>query len=146
MLHDRELTLFDGTRLVRQDRYDQMRRTFDDTELRSRKVLPVHPAFHILCTACIPTIKDAWLTPEVMALFHFHVLPDMTVPQMTALLRQLFPAIPANLLSKLLDFNGRVHQLQMKGSEAMNEGQDLHLSLRQLIRICRHVSSYPNDL
>lgn len=135
------------------DRYDKMLTKLSFEELKEKKIYPIHPSFRIICSAYLPTVKDPWLTPETMSLFHFHVLPDMTSNQKSTLLKQLFPSISSSSLYLLLQFNAQLDEMKFKLQQTknasenfLNEIQDLYLSLRQLIRICRHISVYPNDL
>ena len=48
LIFDRELTLFDGTRLVHHERYAAMRAKASEEELTKRGILRVHPSFRII--------------------------------------------------------------------------------------------------
>lgn len=50
LIFDRELTLFDGTRLVHHERYAAMRAKASEEELTKRCILRVHPSFRIIGT------------------------------------------------------------------------------------------------
>ena len=74
LVHDRELQLFDGRRLLRADRYDALKESGEDMTALER----IHPDFHIIATAGLPDGKKKWLTPELLNLFFFHELPPVT--------------------------------------------------------------------
>ena len=94
LLTDRELQLPDGSRLVAQDRFDELRASGAlDDEATAAKLLPVHPAFRVIATAEPPqawadggvggggaaaaasgggSSSGSWLGSEMLSLFHFH--------------------------------------------------------------------------
>ena len=94
LIQDREITLFDGTRLVRQDRYTHMvshpSSTFAfpltyikmthlhmSTEtLQTLRIFPVHPYFRMVAIAAPPNPSDSWLNNETIHLFDFHSVPQ----------------------------------------------------------------------
>jgi hypothetical protein len=43
-------------------------------------VYPIHPAFRIIATGDLPSPSHAYITQEVMSLFHFHYLPSLDNP------------------------------------------------------------------
>jgi hypothetical protein len=75
-------------------------------------------------------------------MFHFHTLPTMTILLKNKLLRKMFPNTSSELIDLLLSFDDKVRE----ASEKEKNKQSLELSLRQLIRICRHISLYPDTL
>ena len=89
-----------------------------------------------------PTVKNPWLTSEIMSMFHFHTLPTLTLALKNKLLRKMFPDTPQQLIDILLSFDDKVRE----ASNIEKNKQSLELSLRQLIRICKHVSLYPDTL
>jgi hypothetical protein len=56
-VHDRELQLHDGSRLVRHDRFDEFktRHNLSDQQLYDSGVLRIHPAFRIVALAEPPS-------------------------------------------------------------------------------------------
>ena len=58
LIHDREVQLYDGTRLVSQEKFDLIRgeHGWSGEEMRSRGVLPIHPAFRLLALAEPPVV------------------------------------------------------------------------------------------
>jgi MoxR-like ATPase len=74
LLEDRELTLFDQTRLLRFDRYAALRSRLNltDAELAQRKIFPISPAFRVLALAAPAARGQAqWLTHDVLGYFAF---------------------------------------------------------------------------
>lgn len=77
LIHDRELQLHDGKRLVRADRYDEMKEEYgrSDEEMRDRGVLRIDPAFRLIALAEPPVVNSSsgqWLNSELLSLFLFH--------------------------------------------------------------------------
>ena len=58
LVHDRELQLYDGTRLIRHDRYEDIRSKtgMSESELTSAGVLRIAPGFRIAALAEPPVI------------------------------------------------------------------------------------------
>jgi len=73
------MVLFDGTRLIRQDRWDALLADgLSAEELHSRSVFPVHPSFRVIAIGQEPSGKAGgvpWLTAEVATYFRFHEVP-----------------------------------------------------------------------
>lgn len=58
LIHDREIQLFDGTRLLRHDKYDDMLANgYSDEQLLSKGIFRVHPSFRIVALAEPPIRK-----------------------------------------------------------------------------------------
>lgn len=89
LVHDRELQLHDGARLLRHDRYDELlKETSTSVEnLTASGVLRIHPAFRIVALAEPPTThggsasKGAWLTPEMLSLFQYHEVRELSADE-----------------------------------------------------------------
>lgn len=63
LIHDREVQLYDGTRLLRHDRYDQLLANGSTVEaLNSKGVVRIHPSFRMIALAEPPNSKN--LSPE----------------------------------------------------------------------------------
>lgn len=75
-MHDREIQLHDGKRLISADRYKFIKDQFGLTadQLSSKGVLQIHPEFRIVAIGEPPTLQTGanWLSPEVLSLFLFH--------------------------------------------------------------------------
>lgn len=81
LIHDRELQLFDGSRLIRHDKYDELIAEGSTNEsLIASGIFRISPSFRIFALAEPPT-ADAltnWLTPEMLSLFVFHEIRNLT--------------------------------------------------------------------
>jgi hypothetical protein len=89
LVHDRELQLHDGSRLLRWDRYDALKTKhgYTDHDLNSiHKIFRIDPKFYMIASATPPKsgagkAKTKWLTPEMLSLFFYHQLPEMTLEE-----------------------------------------------------------------
>lgn len=77
LVHDRELQLHDAKRLIRADRYDELKKKYNrsDEEMCNRGVLRIDPAFRLIALAEPPIINSSsgqWLNSELLSLFLFH--------------------------------------------------------------------------
>jgi len=56
LVHDRELQLHDGRRLIRHDRFDEYKthHTLSEQQLYDSGLLRIHPAFRIVALAAPP--------------------------------------------------------------------------------------------
>ena len=144
LMYDRELQLFDGTRLVSPQRFDALRASMSEAELEAAGIRSVHPSFRVLALATPPTTQNPWLIAEILGLFSFHGVPT-ALPQVRAdLLRQLFPDVPEAGFTKLLTFAERLEA--MASDSVSTSSQSLSLSMRQLVRVCRRISAYVRPL
>lgn len=95
LIHDRELQLYDGSRLLRSDRYDAIKQenSLADEDMTAKGLYRIHPAFRIVALAEPPVLGAAqgqWLTPEALTIFLFHHM------------RHLSPQETINLVNKLV--------------------------------------------
>lgn len=59
LVHDREVQLYDGTRLIKHDSYDQLISNGQTAEeLAKNGIFRIHPSFRIVALAEPPTGKD----------------------------------------------------------------------------------------
>ncbi|KAJ8310233.1 hypothetical protein KUTeg_012098 [Tegillarca granosa] len=142
LIHDRELQLFDGSRLLRQDRYDDIKHQtgLSDTELGDRKIYPIHPSFRIVALAEPPlpgSSTQQWLTPELLTMFLFHNLRPLSQAEEKLVITTVVKDCPD--ITKLLKF---VHQLRSSKDTAMTSISS-SLSTRQLIRIAKRMAEFP---
>ena len=100
LVHDRELQLFDGTRLLQSDRYDEVKRLtgLSDKQLEEdRKVVRIKDNFRIIALAEPPNIsgsgKGQWLTPEVLSMFLYHSMRPLSQEEEIAVLSRLVKAV-----------------------------------------------------
>lgn len=58
MVHDREIQLYDGSRLIRHDKYDELLKTGSTvSDLNMKGVFRIHPAFRIIALGEPPSSK-----------------------------------------------------------------------------------------
>ena len=143
LIHDRELQLFDGTRLLRHDRYDEIKANnkLTEEEMKERKVYPIHPAFRILALSEPPVPGSAsqqWMTPEMLTMFLFHHLRPLSLKEERDVVSKVVPNCPN--MDKLMNF---VHELR-KSNDAALVSIAASLSTRQLIRIAKRLANFPS--
>ncbi|XP_070538007.1 von Willebrand factor A domain-containing protein 8-like [Ptychodera flava] len=146
LIHDREFNLFDGTRLVRHDRYDELKKKSElsDEEMRERKVLPIHPSFRILALAEPPVTGSStqqWLNSELLTLFHYHHVKPLSYVEEMEVIQGMVPNAVQDLMDPLLKFT---HRLRNSGDTTLLSLAS-SLSTRQLLRIARRLAQYPNE-
>jgi hypothetical protein len=85
LVHDRELQLYDGTRLLRSDRYDEAKRLCGLTDQQmeeEQKTIRIKENFRIIALAEPPQLggsgKGQWLTPEILSMFLFHSMRPLS--------------------------------------------------------------------
>lgn len=77
LVHDRELQLHDGKRLINSDRYNAIKSecNLTDEDLKASGILQIHPSFRIAALAEPPNLTNSsgqWLNSELLSLFLFH--------------------------------------------------------------------------
>lgn len=92
LIHDREIQLYCGKRLIAQEKYDGFLEdgvTVD--ELETNRVFPIHPAFRIVALAEPPTHDGTnnWLSPEMLSLFMFHEVRNLSKNEEEFIITQL---------------------------------------------------------
>lgn len=160
LIHDRELDLADGSKLIRHDKYDALMKESKakGIELTS-KVMRIDPSFRLIATAEPPatksTVKDMsdsdkasfiksgseWLNSEVLNLFLFQSVDALETQYEHEVLKKKFKLNSQhNQLYKVIE------QLRTASSD---EAQLNHISklfsLRKLIRISKQLEQYPNQ-
>ncbi|KAL0985591.1 hypothetical protein UPYG_G00159100, partial [Umbra pygmaea] len=146
LLHDRELSLYDGTRLLRWDRYQVLKDNLQltDQQLNARSIFPIHPSFRVLALAEPPVVGSGgqqWLGPEILTMFLFHNIQPLASKQETSLIQGLTPNVPREAVEQLLRLTHSLRQ----NSEPTAQSLASSLSTRQLLRICRRLSQYPDE-
>ncbi|XP_072542068.1 von Willebrand factor A domain-containing protein 8 isoform X2 [Salminus brasiliensis] len=146
LLHDRELALYDGTRLLRWDRYQNMKEQLQltDSELQNRSIFPIHPSFRVIALAEPPvsgSSSQQWLGPELLTMFFFHTIKPLTKAEEAAVIHGMTPNVPTEAVEQLLHLT---HSLR-KTIDPTAQSLASSLSTRQLLRICRRLSQYPEE-
>ncbi|KAM6934858.1 von Willebrand factor A domain-containing protein 8 [Xenentodon cancila] len=152
LLHDRELDLYDGTKLLRWDRYQTLKQQLQlsDQQLQERSVFPVHPSFRVLALAEPPEVGagsasssrgQQWLGPELLTMFLYHTVTPLAQAEEKALIQTLTPNVPGEAAEQLL----RLTHTLRKTNDQTAQSLASSLSTRQLLRICRRLSEYPEE-
>ncbi|KAM4700318.1 von Willebrand factor A domain-containing protein 8 [Discoglossus pictus] len=146
LIHDRELTLYDGTRLLREDRYQYLKQELQlsDVELQQRSIFPIHPSFRIIALAEPPVIggnTQQWLGPEVLTMFLFHEIKPSTKNEEIQIMREMVPNVPQAAVEQLLTLTHKLRATKDPTAQSLASS----LSTRQLLRICRRLSQYPDE-
>ncbi|KAM4608925.1 von Willebrand factor A domain-containing protein 8 isoform 1-T1 [Polymixia lowei] len=153
LLHDRELSLYDGTRLLRWDRYQTLKEQLQltDLQLQERSIYPVHPSFRVLALAEPPVVGSSsssrgggnqqWLCPELLTMFLYHTVTPLARAEEISLIQGLTPNVPKEAVEQLLHLT---HSLR-KTNDPTAQSLASSLSTRQLLRICRRLSQYPEE-
>nr|XP_025730607.1 von Willebrand factor A domain-containing protein 8 isoform X2 [Callorhinus ursinus] len=146
LIHDRELSLYDGSRMLREDRYMRLKEELQlsDEQLRQRSIFPVHPSFRIIALAEPPVIGSTtqqWLGPEFLTMFFFHYMKPLVKSEEIQVIKEMVPNIPQEALDRLLSFTHKLRETQDPTAQSLAAS----LSTRQLLRISRRLSQYPNE-
>ena len=108
LVHDRELTLPSGDRLLSKTRYQSMLdEGMTKRELDSMKIYAIHPSFRIIGVARQPNVKSlmpgaSWLTAETCSLFAYIWVRPFSREEESLVLQTLCPT-PTKKLEQLLD-------------------------------------------
>ncbi|KAK2514328.1 Vwa8 [Columba guinea] len=146
LIHDRELTLYDGTRLLREDRYQNLKEELQisDEQLQERSIFPIHPSFRIVVLAEPPVIGSStqqWLGPEFLTLFLFHHVRSLSKSEEIQVIKEMIPNVPSVAVEQLLSLTHRLRET----NDATAQSLASSLSTRQLLRICRRLSQHPDE-
>lgn len=154
LLHDRELDLYDGTKLLRWDRYQTLKEQlqFSDQQMQERSVFPIHPSFRVLALAEPPVVGAStssgsnnrgqqWLGPELLTMFLYHTVTPLAKSEEMGLIQGLTANVPKEAAEQLLHLS---HTLR-KTNDPTAQSLASSLSTRQLLRICRRLAQYPEE-
>lgn len=146
LLQDRELQLFDGKRLLRNDRYDAVKSScgLSDQDMKSRNLYRIHPSFRVIALAEPPsgrhkTRQQKWLTSEVLPMFLFHSMRDMSLSEEKAVIEKMVGKFGTNMATVLKV----AHQLRNSDDVTLQSIAG-SLSTRQLLRIAHQFAMYPD--
>lgn len=83
LVHDRDLQLYDGKRLISNERYNFLIEKVGLTKehLLEKGIFPIHPDFSITAVGEPPNVHSKegnWMTPEMLSLFVFHDLRTLS--------------------------------------------------------------------
>ncbi|KAI0224175.1 von Willebrand factor A domain-containing protein 8 [Lamellibrachia satsuma] len=96
LIHDRELSLFDGTRLLRHDRYDKIKEEnkLTDEDMTNRGVFKIHPSFRIMALSEPPVAGSSnqqWLNSEQLTMFLYHNMRSLSWTEELNVIHKLVP-------------------------------------------------------
>ncbi|XP_044304134.1 von Willebrand factor A domain-containing protein 8 isoform X2 [Varanus komodoensis] len=146
LIHDREIALYDGTRLLREDRYKKLKEELQlsDEKLQQRSIFPIHPSFRIVALAEPPVIGSAtqqWLGAELLTLFVFHHVKPLNKKEEIKVITETVPNVPSAAVEQLLKLTHRLRATNDPTAQSLVSS----LSTRQLLRISRRLSCYPDE-
>jgi von Willebrand factor A domain-containing protein 8 len=144
LVHDRELHLFDGSRLIRDDKFDELLslRT-SESELNAKGIFKIHPAFRIVALAEPPKLDTSnWLTPEVLSIFLFHRVENLNKSDEIKIISELYGEISPSM-AKILELAQTLRTRSEKDPILKNFAEAL--STRQLLRIAHRLSKYNGE-
>nr|XP_034959302.1 von Willebrand factor A domain-containing protein 8 isoform X1 [Zootoca vivipara] len=146
LIHDRDITLYDGTRLLRNERYQKLKEDLQlsDEELQQRSIFPIQPSFRIIALAEPPVIGSStqqWLGPELLTLFLFHDIKPLNKSEEIKVIKGVVPNVPSAAVEQLLKLAHKLRETNDPTAQSLASS----LSTRQLLRICRRLSQYPDE-
>jgi MoxR-like ATPase len=140
LVHNRELSLPNGQRLVRADRFDKANHSYPNfaydsvlSHQQGGSILPVHDAFRIIALGSVTENGAGWLTENAMSMFSTIPLPPPSHQCLKAILKASSRLCPENKLNKLLDFHNRLTE------PAASDCAVPPLSTRNLVRIVKQI-------
>ncbi|XP_058445081.1 von Willebrand factor A domain-containing protein 8 [Malaya genurostris] len=143
LVHDREMQLYDGRRLMRHDRYDRLREQgFTVDDLTDRGILRIDPAFRIIAMA-EPHQKTGtnWITSETLNLFLFHEIRGLSQDEEFSVIDSLYGPLDGTMHQIL-----KVAQYLRGATDSTMTNLASNLSTRQLLRIARRQHEYGDRL
>ncbi|XP_015436768.1 PREDICTED: von Willebrand factor A domain-containing protein 8 [Dufourea novaeangliae] len=145
LVHDRELQLHDGKRLIRADRYDEIKTEYNksDEDMQNSGVLRINPSFRIIALAESPLINSPsgqWLNSELLSLFPFHEMRPLAKSEELHIIRSKYGE-PSKALSSILEL---AHVLR-SSSDPILQSLAASLSTRQLLRIAERMHKFRSD-
>ncbi|KHJ47859.1 hypothetical protein D918_02018 [Trichuris suis] len=146
LIHDRELTLCDGCRLMSQERFQllQGKTGLSAEELNHKNIFAIHPSFRIVATAEPSQEADSFrsfLTPEVLALFLFIQVDSLNAEEEKQLLLKKFSGSCKEAVDKLLRLRSTLHKCKEEHMISLASS----LSSRQLLRMLKRLERFPSD-
>ncbi|XP_055693554.1 von Willebrand factor A domain-containing protein 8 [Lutzomyia longipalpis] len=143
LVHDRELQLYDGRRLLGHERYDNLLALGATPEsLEAKGILRIHPSFRIVALGEPPVLDTGanWLTPEMLSVFVFHEVRNLSQEEEIHIINTLYGEIGPSLRNIL-----NVAQFLRDSKDPIMKNLAGTLSTRQLLRIAHRMSVYPPE-
>ncbi|XP_046413785.1 von Willebrand factor A domain-containing protein 8 [Neodiprion fabricii] len=145
LVHDRELQLHDGKRLIRADRYEAVKKDEQksDEDLAKSGIFKIHPSFRIIALAEPPVLNTAsgqWLNSELLSLFLFHEMRPLGESEEIHIIEAKY----GTSSKPLLDVVKLTHNLR-SSSDPTLQSLASSLSTRQLLRIANRMQKFRDD-
>ncbi|KAG7197989.1 hypothetical protein KM043_016215 [Ampulex compressa] len=145
LVHDRELQLHDGKRLIRADRYDEIKKEYQksDADMRDSGVFRIDPSFRLIALAEPPvlgTLSGQWLNSELLSLFLFHEMKPLGKSEEIHIIRSKYGE-PSKTLLNVIEL---AHVLR-SSSDPTLQSLAGSLSTRQLLRIAERMHKFKTD-
>lgn len=138
LIQDREVNLYDGTRLIPLERYNSLKSEGQDL----RNVLPIHPSFRIIAIGQLsnPSVVKSsklnqFLNAELLTMFNIHYLDPLPLEESYSIIHKLYPHVPKNTADSLVTLS---HKLN-----AVKKELGTIYSLRQILRTCKRLEKFP---
>uniref|UniRef100_A0A2M3ZH50 von Willebrand factor A domain-containing protein 8 n=1 Tax=Anopheles braziliensis TaxID=58242 RepID=A0A2M3ZH50_9DIPT len=143
LVHDREMQLYDGRRLLHHERYDRLVSSKEHSSATG--LLRIHPGFRIIALAEPngrreaggTTVATNWIAPETLNLFLFHEVRGLSEREERTLLDTLHGPLDGTM-EQIVNL---AHRLRSSGDPVMRT-LSANLSTRQLLRIARRLRQY----
>ncbi|EPY87255.1 hypothetical protein CB1_000258022 [Camelus ferus] len=106
LIHDRELSLYDGSRLLREDRYMRLKEALQmsDEQLRKRIIALAEPPV-------VGSTTQQWLGPEFLTMFFFHYMKPLVKSEEMQVIKEMAQSLAASLSTRqLLRISRRLSQ------------------------------------
>lgn len=142
LVHDRELYLNDGTRLMRHDRYDDL--LVNGYNSDSIQIIRIHPAFRVIALAEPPQLDTTnWLTPELLTTFMYHRVNTLTRAEEVNVIEGKCHQSMSPAMSRILDLAQNLRERSSSDPILRNFAEAL--STRQLLRIAHRLTIYKDQ-
>ncbi|XP_052868127.1 von Willebrand factor A domain-containing protein 8 [Anopheles cruzii] len=144
LIHDREMQLYDGRRLLQHARYDRAIEARVAVNADTSNLLRIHPGFRIVALAepqqresGVGAASAAWIGPETLNLFLFHEVQGLSEQEERTLLNTLYGPLDPTMQA-IIDL---AHHLRTS-KDPIERSLGANLSTRQLLRIARRLQKY----
>lgn len=151
LVHERELQLYDGTRLLGRERYEEARQAcgnISHEEMKDkRKILPIADNFRVVALAEPPNLggntskSQQWFSAEILSMFLFHQMRAPSQCEELHILKSLTGGDPPKSLDSMLQL---AHRLRTSDDSSLANIAN-SLSTRQLVRIARRQNQFPDN-
>ncbi|KAF3825800.1 hypothetical protein GH733_006627 [Mirounga leonina] len=132
LIHDRELSLYDGSRLLKEDRYIRLKEELQlsDEQLQQRIIALAEPPV-------IGSTTQQWLGPEFLTMFFFHYMKPLVKSEEIQVIKEMHMIVMEDMLK---DFLLGEHLLLVGNQRFPTEG------LSSVVRNVFDFDSYNNDM